>query len=100
MASILGKLFGGLVGGGDGGAPAEGKRGEAVEYEGYTIQPAPRKQGGQWLTAGVISKQVGDELKEHHFLRADTHANVEDAESFSVTKAKQIIDEQKDAIFR
>ncbi len=97
MASVFGKLFGGLVGGGDssgGAAPAD-----AVDYNGYKIVPAPRKQGGQWLTAGTISKEIGGEMKEHQFVRADTHGSRDDAIAFSITKAQQIIDEQKDALF-
>jgi len=98
MGSVFGKLFGGLLGGGgdtSGGGPAA----DAVEYNGYKIVPAPRKQGGQWLTAGTISKEIGGEVKEHQFVRADTHGSRDDAIAFSVTKAQQIIDEQKDAIF-
>jgi len=96
MASIFGKLFGGLTGGSDaaGAAPAD-----AVDYNGYKIIPAPRKQGGQWLTAGTITKEIDGETKEHQFIRADTHGSRDDAIAFSVTKAQQIIDEQNDAIF-
>ena len=98
MASVLGKIFGGLLGGG-GSGDAGGTADEPVQYNGYVITPAPRRQGGQWLTAGTIAKEIDGELKEHHFIRADTHGSREDAVNFSVSKAQQIIDEQKDAIF-
>ena len=98
MSSIFGKVLGSLFGGsnGEGGTP---DRAEPVEYGGCKIYAAPRKDSGQWLTAGLITKEIGEETKEHHFIRADRHGSREDAESFSVTKAKQIIDEQKDALF-
>lgn len=97
MASGLTKLFRGLFSGGaDAGT---GKTAAATEYEGYSIRPAPRRQGAQWLTAGTISKQFDDGIKEHHFIRADTYASFDDAVAFCVRKAKQIIDEQGDRIF-
>ena len=73
---------------------------EAVEYEGYFIRPAPKTQGGQFLTAGIISKQFPDGLKEQSFIRADTHASRDDACAHSIVKARQIIDEQGDSLFR
>ena len=100
MASILGGLFRWLTGGGgeDAGAAA-GPLEPAVEYNGYTIQPAPRRQRGQWLTAGVISKETPEGLKSQHFVRAETHAGAEQANEFSITKARQIIDERGDQLF-
>ena len=80
------------------GAPAEAA-GEPVEYKEYTIRPAPQKQGGGWNTAGVITKSFPDGVKEHRFVRVDTHTSEDDAIAFSVTKAQQIIDEQGDRLF-
>jgi hypothetical protein len=73
---------------------------QAVEYRGYRITPAPRRQASGWNTAGVITKSFDDSVKEHRFIRVDTHANKDDAVAFSITKAQQIIDEQGDRIFR
>jgi hypothetical protein len=72
----------------------------AVEYHGYRITPAPQRQASGWNTAGVITKEFPDGIKEHRFIRVDTHSSKDDAVSFSVTKAQQIIDEQGDRIFR
>ena len=72
----------------------------AVEYHGYQITPAPQRQGSGWNTAGVITKEFPEGVKEHRFVRVDTHASKDDAVSFSITKAQQIIDEQGDHIFR
>ena len=100
MDSIFSRLMtwlGGAARAGGGGAG--GKRGAALEYNGFLIQAAPLQDGSQWLTAGFISKTIGDEQKEHQFIRADTHAGREDAEAFSLTKARLIIDEQGEKLF-
>lgn len=91
---FLSKLFGG--GGGETATPSA----EAIEYKGFQIQPAARRQGGQWLTAGVIRKEVDGEMREHSFLRADTHASQQDADDFALVKGRQIIDEQGDRLFK
>src|SRR3546814_19189180 len=52
---LLRKLFGG---GEPAGAKAAAKEGEAVEYKSFRIHPAAPPQGGQWLTAGVIRKEI------------------------------------------
>ncbi len=97
---LLSKLFGG---GKDGGARNQGggaKQGAEVDYNGFKITPAAQPQNGQWLTAGIIRKEIGGVVKEHRFLRADTHASPDSANDFAVVKARQIIDEQGERIFR
>lgn len=74
--------------------------GEPVEYNGYTIQAAPQRQSSGWNTAGVIKKEFPDGMREHRFIRVDTHTSQDDAVAFSVLKAQQIIDEQGDRLFR
>ena len=73
---------------------------EAVEYKGYRIRPAPYPASGQFQTAGTIEKDFPDGMKEHRFIRAETHPAREDAAAFAVSKGKQIIDEQGDRIFK
>ncbi len=102
MASILGGFLRRLTGGGDGGedaGSAGAAAGPAIEYKGSTIQPAPRRERGQWLTAGSISKEFPDGPKSQHFVRAETHAGAESARDFAIVKAKQIIDERGDQLF-
>ncbi len=72
---------------------------EAVEYKGYRIRPAPYPSKGQFQTAGVIEKDFEAGMKEHRFIRAETHASKDDAAAFAIAKGKQIIDEQGDRIF-
>ena len=38
-------------------------------------------------------------MKEHRFVRAETHSSHEEAIAYSIVNAKQIIDEQGDRIF-
>lgn len=73
---------------------------EQVEYNGFTIEPAPYAAEGQYQVAGFVRKVVGDETKEHKFVRADRFASMEEATTFSVMKAKQIIDQMGDRIFK
>jgi hypothetical protein len=40
-----------------------------------------------------------DGVKEHHFIRADLHANKDDADACAVMKGKRIVDEQGDRMF-
>ena len=84
------------------GAPSEAapEAAEAVEYKGYQITPAPQRQASGWNTSGLIAKTFEDGVKEHRFIRVDTHSSKDDAIAFSITKAQQIIDEQGDRLFR
>lgn len=94
LKGLMGKLFGGGSARPDN-APEE----PATLYKDYAIRPAPRKQGAQWLLAGVITKQSADGVKEYAFVRADTFAARDEAATFAIAKGKQIIDEQGDNIF-
>ena len=96
MASMLKALWSRLTGGGS----AESAAAAAVEYEGYRIRPAPYPSRGAYQTAGSIEKEIGGELKEHRFIRAETHPSRDQAIEFSIAKAKQLIDEQGDRLFR
>ncbi len=94
MAFKLGSIFRSILGSGDGQAS-----GPAVDYKGYTIRPASRREGSQWLTVGVISKELAGEVKDYQFVRADMYASKEDADACAIRKAQQIIDEQGDKLF-
>jgi len=93
LMDALRNLFGS---GGESGATAA----EPVDYNGYRITPAPQRQASGWNTAGVITKTFPEGVKEHKFIRVDTHTSKDDAVAFSITKGQQIIDEQGDRIFR
>lgn len=92
--SFLKKLFGG---GRQAAGPAEN---DPVEYKGFQIVTAPINEGGQYRLAATISKSVDDEPRIHHLIRADIFPSHEEAVQFSLRKAKQVIDEQGETIFR
>jgi hypothetical protein len=71
-----------------------------VDYKGFQIAPTPESDGSQWQTAGLIRKEFPEGVKEQSFIRADKCATKDQAEDFSITKAKQIIDEQGDRLFK
>jgi hypothetical protein len=91
-------LFRRLFGSKGGGDSAE-QPGDAVDYNGFRIRPAPFKAEGQFQTAGVIEKDFPDGMKTHKYIRAEKHGSKDEAISFAITKGKQIIDEQGDRIF-
>lgn len=99
MASFLRDLWSRLAGGSRTGEPEE-PAAEAVEYKGFRIRPAPYSAKGGYQTAGVIEKNFETGMKEHRFVRAETHPSKDEAATFAITKGKQIIDEQGDRIFR
>jgi hypothetical protein len=88
-------LFGGFGASGE----AAGKPSAPESYNGFTIRVAPIKAGNQYQAAGLITKEIGGVVKEHHFIRADFFSSHEDAVSFSLTKARQIIDLQGERVF-
>ena len=90
---FLKKLFGGKE------RTAEDRPGEATEYNGYRIRPAPFRDGGQFQTAGVIEKDFPDGTKQHRFIRAEKHGSLDEASAFAITKARQIIDQRGDTMF-
>ena len=99
MASRITNLMRSLLGSKGPGAPLE-ETAEAVDYKGYKIRPTSRQEGSQWRTAGRISKDFPDAVKQQAFIRADMHASKDDADACSILKAKRIIDEQGDGLFR
>lgn len=68
-------------------------------YLGYIINPTPIKNGGQYQTCGVISKNISGELKEYRFIRVDRFSSLDDARQMIIIKARQIIDERGDNLF-
>jgi hypothetical protein len=98
MLSTLKALWSRLASGaGEASPPAA----PATEYNGYRIVPAPfRNNAALYQTAGTIEKDTPEGVKQHYFVRADTHQSREDAIAFSIAKAKQIIDLQGDGIFK
>lgn len=90
--SFLKKLFGG-------GSNAKSEP-TSLSYQGYEIRAEPRGEGGQFRLSGTISKEIDGAVKEHVFIRADIFSSKEDAVNETIRKAKILIEEQGDRIFR
>ena len=91
--SILSRLLGK-------GAKSGARAALAETYKDFQITAAPQQDEGGYRVGARIEKQVGDEVKVHRLVRADTVRGLEEAEAFSIRKAKQVIDEQGEEIFR
>ena len=72
---------------------------DPVEYKGFLIRAAPYKNNGGYQTAGTIERDVDGVHKQHRFIRADSYASYDDAVSFTLNKARQIIDLQGERMF-
>ncbi len=84
-----------LFGGGD----AEAHPAVEVEHGGFLIRATPYQEGGQWQTCGVIAKEVGGQLREHRFIRADRFPGQDMACDHAIVKGRQIIDQQGERLF-
>lgn len=94
--SFLKRLFGG---GGDEAPAAIQTVGEPVEHKGFTIRATPFREGSEFQTCGVITKEIDGEVKEHRFIRADRFPSAELAAEQALRKGKQMVDEQGTSIF-
>ncbi|MBS0243847.1 MAG: hypothetical protein JSS20_16865 [Proteobacteria bacterium] len=88
-----------LFGGGSEKSSGPGKPAREAEHNGFRIAATPYPESGQYQVAGTITKEIGGELKSHKFVRADRFASLDEAAEFSITKARQIIDQQGDRLF-
>lgn len=95
--SFLKRLFG--LGGSEDESAAAGKVAKEVEHKGFVVRATPFKEDGQFQTCGTVSKEIGGEVKEHRFVRADRFASIDDAVDVSIRKGMQLIDEQGDRLF-
>jgi hypothetical protein len=96
--SFLKSLFG--LGGSKEGSGGPAAAVKEAEHKGFIIRATPYKDGGQYQTAGTISKEIEGEMKEYKFVRADRFATLEEAADLSLSKGRQIIDEQGERMFK
>ena len=90
--SFLKSLFGSRT-------AAEAPPAPGEDYKGFTIRATPMPVGGEYQLAGQIEKEIGGELKVHKFVRADRMSSRDEAVSFSLAKARLIVDEQGEHVF-
>lgn len=91
--SFFKKLFG------SGSAEPE-KPAPSVEYNGFLIRATPYAEGGQYQLCGVIEKDIGGETKSHRLIRAEKFGSRAEAEEFTLIKARQVIDQMGERIFK
>lgn len=92
------KLFGG-AGEQAGSAPDAGGAAKEIEHKGYVIKATPFKEGAEWQTCGVVSREIDGVVKEHRFIRADRFADLNTAIDVAHAKGRQLVDEQGDRMF-
>ena len=71
---------------------------EPVEYKGFDIFPDPIAEGGKHRLSARIEKTIDGNRKSYPLIRADVFESREQVESFSIAKAKQVIDEQGEGV--
>ena len=96
--SLFSRLFG--FGGGAGSNGGSGPALPGESYAGYTITPDPVQDGSRWRIGARIEKEIDGEVMTHRMIRADTLEAQDAAAAASLDKAKMLIDQQGDAIFR
>ncbi|MBB4002176.1 HlyU family transcriptional regulator [Aurantimonas endophytica] len=94
--SFLKKLFGG---GGGSREPAAPRIAATETYEGFALAATPMPEGGQFRLAATITKTVAGEEKVHRLIRADMFASQDEAAQAGLRKARQVVDEQGEAMF-
>ncbi|MBN9064118.1 MAG: hypothetical protein BGP06_10740 [Rhizobiales bacterium 65-9] len=97
--SFLKSLFSKLSGGDTGGAEEAPKAAKEIEHEGFTIRATPYKEAGQFQLCGVIAKTIGGEVKEHRFVRAERFPSLDDAVEMTLSKGRQIVDQNGERVF-
>src|SRR5438045_7693003 len=97
--SFWSALFGRRAETGNSAGKSAGKSADPVEYKGYIIRAAPYKNNGHYQTAGTIEREIDGVPKAHRFIRADAYIAYDDAVTFIINKARQIIDLQGDKLF-
>lgn len=95
--SLLKKLFGG-------GSSSDQKSAKvahsAVDYEGFTITPAPMAESGGFRIAAHIEMEGEDgTVRRHHLIRADVIRDMDEAVDASIEKAKLMIDQSGLRVF-
>ncbi|MEQ8307465.1 MAG: HlyU family transcriptional regulator [Hoeflea sp.] len=98
MAGILDSIRG--LFGGNGSSARPEPANEPETYKDCRIYAEPMPEGSQWRLAGRIVKGEGPDAKEHRLVRADMFSSREEVVAATFRKARQVIDEQGDALFR
>lgn len=69
-------------------------------YAGVELFARPVKEGGQWRVAGSMRKEVDGTVVERKFVRADLMPDADSAKVATLGKARLIIDQNGDSLWR
>ena len=72
---------------------------DPVTYKDVTIIATPISEGGQFKTAGTITRMVDGVEQKTEFIRADNHSSADAAVDHAINKAKLIVDERGSSLF-
>ena len=73
---------------------------ESIEYNSFLIYPNSEADGSQFRIAGKVTKEINGELRDHRFIRSDVISSKNDADELMVRKAKMLIDQMGESIFK
>ena len=73
---------------------------EPEVHKDYRIFAEPQSEQGGFRIAARIEKDIDGDTKTHQMIRADKCQSMEDATETTLLKAKMLIDQQGDSIFR
>jgi hypothetical protein len=99
MAGFFSKIFSAFGSGNADAASPAASTAEPEIYGDFAIYPTPLKEGSQFRLAGRIEKTVNGEVLTHNFVRADVFTSLDDANEFTIRKAKVIIDQSGATLF-
>ena len=83
-----------------GGDEPAGEPAATEDYGDYVITATPVQEGAGWRVAGRIATGRSENARTCEFVRADTSPNRDDIIDITLRKARQLIDEQGEALFR
>ena len=89
--SLLSRIFGG--------GTAKTAAEVSETYKEMQIFPEPQSEGKNYRLCARNVHVVDGDTREHRLIRADTFQDIESANSASIEKAKQMIDEQGPRLF-
>ncbi|TCS43988.1 HlyU family transcriptional regulator [Reinekea marinisedimentorum] len=81
-------------------ASAKPEKKDWEDYQGFRVCATPIAEGGQYRVSGIIEKGEGEDKQQHTFVRADLIAGKDEAKQFTVMKAKLMIDQLGDRVFK
>ncbi len=83
-----------------GGASKPQSEAETISYNGYNITPAPAKVAGGFRVGAKITKEKDGQVLTHDMVRSDVIQSKEEALRISELKAKMVVDQLGDDIFK